>query len=207
MKKWLFIWICLGSAPAMASVPQQITYQGTLKQAGIAANGSFTMTFQLTDSSGKTQYWNSGPMSVNVTQGLFSVPLSPTGVDWANVSPYIVVSVGGQTLSPPEPVTSTAYALECGSIKGMIAMFADSCPAGWTRFAALDNRFPMGGMSYGTVGGSATHNHGGWTGKPSAILASDAGANFGSPAPDHLHSISPDSNIPPYLTVVFCQKQ
>ncbi len=40
---------------------------------------------------------------------------------------------------------------------GMIAMFARSCPAGWTRFAEMDNRFPIGASDYtGVFGGSST---------------------------------------------------
>ncbi len=54
---------------------------------------------------------------------------------------------------------------------GMIAMFDTSCPSGWTRFTALDNRFPYGGASYGAAGGSATHTHG--AGSYSAASAGD----------------------------------
>jgi hypothetical protein len=207
MKKWMVIVIGLLAGPGWAIAPQKITYQGTLKQSGAAAQGTYSMTFRLTDSQGLTQYWSSSPMTVAVSQGLFSVVLSPTGVDWANITPYIEVNVNGQVLLPREAVNSTAYALECGSIAGMIAMFAGSCPAGWTHFAGLDSRFPMGGASYGAIGGSATHNHGGRTGPPNAQEISDAGNNFGSPVSNHWHSIAADSNIPPYLTMVFCQKQ
>jgi len=44
---------------------------------------------------------------------------------------------------------------------GAIMMFAAACPAGWTRFTALDNVFPLGSAAYGTAGGSSsnTHNH------------------------------------------------
>ncbi|MCB4755988.1 MAG: hypothetical protein LHV69_02980 [Elusimicrobia bacterium] len=38
---------------------------------------------------------------------------------------------------------------------GLIAMFAQSCPAGWSRFGLLDNRFPLGVSSYtGSTGGN-----------------------------------------------------
>ena len=168
------------------------------------------MLFRITDSTGLNQYWSSGPTSVTVTQGLFSAVLSPTGVDWQNVVPFVEVNVDGQTLLPREPVNSTAYALMCGSIAdgsvltGMIAMFAQNCPAGWTRFAPLDSRFPMGAGVYGTTGGSATTNTG--TG---VVFSSGQGsgsfwadwkrADNGSPG-------SPASTLPPYLTVVYCQK-
>lgn len=197
-------------------VPSQITYQGTLKQSGVAANGTYTMTFRLTDNGGLTQYWSSGPMPVTVSQGLFSALLSPTGVDWQNVTPYIEVNVSGQVLLPREPVTSTAYALMCGSVAnetGMIAMFAEICPSGWTRFGALDGVFPMGGAAYGATGGSATHSHsmGGPSSTDTGVVFS-SGQGSGSFLSDwgragHRHSVSAESNLPPYLTVVFCQKQ
>ena len=43
---------------------------------------------------------------------------------------------------------------------GMIAAFDVACPAGWTRYAQLDNRFPLGSASAGATGGSSTHSHG-----------------------------------------------
>lgn len=57
---------------------------------------------------------------------------------WAPVS-------GG---APVDPVPS-----------GLIAIFTTGCPAGWTRVAGLDNRFPLGHTQYGLFGGNATHLH------------------------------------------------
>jgi hypothetical protein len=42
---------------------------------------------------------------------------------------------------------------------GLIALFDDSTPTGWTRFSALDSYFPRGYSSYGVTGGSSTHTH------------------------------------------------
>jgi hypothetical protein len=42
---------------------------------------------------------------------------------------------------------------------GLIAMFATSCPSGWTRVAGLDNRVPLGSTSTGATGGASTHAH------------------------------------------------
>ncbi len=171
------------------SVPNQITYQGTIKQAGVPVNGSVSMSFRLTNPTGTTVYWSSGNMSVDVRNGLFSANLNTSGVDWQNVTPYIELSVQGQVLLPREPLTSNAYALMSGGIvdgavttpkiadgaitqakldpavqglqipAGLIAMFAGSCPAGWMRFTSLDGLFPMGGSTFGASGGSASHVH------------------------------------------------
>lgn len=42
---------------------------------------------------------------------------------------------------------------------GGIIMFDVACPAGWTRFTALDGRFPRGAAVFGATGGSSTHTH------------------------------------------------
>ena len=95
---------------------------------------------------------------------------------------------------------------------GMIAMFAGPCPTGWTRFSALDNAFPMGGANYGATGGSATHSHtlGAPTDKATGVVFSSGqgSGSFGTDwgRADHVHSVSTGSNIPPYLTMVYCVK-
>jgi hypothetical protein len=42
---------------------------------------------------------------------------------------------------------------------GLIAIFDTACPAGWTRYNQLDNRFPLGSPSAGGTGGTDTHSH------------------------------------------------
>lgn len=134
---------------------------------------------------------------------------------------------------------------------GLIAMFAQSCPSGWSRFSPLDDRFPMGAASYsGSPGGSAAitglttevagahshtvnpHTHGVGTlvaGPPDSVetdyksaggawaaSASHSHALSGETAPSspgtdiqgaHTHVIDSDGSWrPPYLGVVFCEK-
>lgn len=52
------------------------------------------------------------------------------------------------SLAPVDPIPS-----------GMIGMFTTNCPAGWTRVAGLDGRFPLGATSWGSQGGSNQHKH------------------------------------------------
>jgi len=235
------------------TIPSQITYQGTLKQSGLPATGTKTMLFRLTNQDGTQVYWSSGNQSVAVANGLFSAQLSPTGVDWQNVTPYIEVSIEGQQLSPREPVAASVYAMMSQSIvdgavtpskvasgyglvpSGMIGMFETSCPAGWTVYTALQGKFPAGvdpnnaaQFTAGQSGGSLTHSHsiamapahshGGSTGGPSATVLVNAGSNARVPTESHTHIISPDgahdhggstgisSSLPPYMSVVFCEK-
>ena len=181
---------CLFAAQLYASgIPAHITYQGTLRDKGVPANGSYTLSFRITDVTGLTQYWASGPQTVTINQGLFTVLLSPAGVDWQNVTPYIEVSVGspGQTLGPLEPINASVYANMSESVvdgaitqakidptsfdtpgvglvpQGAILMFNTNCPSGWTRFSVLDNGFPLGVdpalIPPSTTGGTSSHAH------------------------------------------------
>src|SRR5438552_3142884 len=112
MKKaaYLIVLNLIASGPAVWAIPSQITYQGTLRQKGVPTTGTKTMFFRITDQDGTQVYWSSGNKSVQITNGLFSTQLSPSGVDWQNVTPYIEVSIEGQILLPREPVTATVYA-------------------------------------------------------------------------------------------------
>jgi hypothetical protein len=71
---------------------------------------------------------------------------------------------------------------------GMIAMFDVSCPAGWTRVAALDGRFPRGSTVFGGVGGASTHGHG-----DSFAVAAHTHASGTLSIPSHNHGGSTGS--------------
>jgi len=70
----------LAAAAAAAAMPlPQLAYQGRLKEAGVAANGARSFVFSLLDSTG-LEVWNSGTVTVTVTDGLYSVVLGATGM-------------------------------------------------------------------------------------------------------------------------------
>jgi len=120
-----------------------------------------------------------------------------------------------------------------GVPSGMIAMFDSACPAGWTRFAALDGRFAQGSTVYGGTGGAATHTHavdppitdtstvadhkhtqtgGGLLGGPGPHEPAEEGfqtsANGGHSHTVNIASFASDaaSSLPPYVNVIFCRK-
>ena len=256
MKRMGFlIGLLLGSGPLWAgSVPNQITYQGTLKQVGLPATGTYIMQFRLTNADGTTQYWTSGDVSVSVNNGLFSTLLNPTA-DWQNLSPYIEVSVAGQVLTPREPVTSNAYALMSQSVvdgavttakldpsvsgylipQGMIAIFATACPTGWAVFPGLQGHFPVGAdpsnpglFTVNVSSGNLTHSHTlttfktytngegagsiGWSPTIDGGTWPTALNNFTVGNGNDLYNqvnnyTDSQSNLPPYLSVIFCVKQ
>ena len=209
MKKMimLFLFGLLGSS-SVWSMPSQITFQGTLKQNNVPVNTTKNMQFNFVDSSGAS-IPGTNPISVanvQVTNGLFAVqlPIDPT-IPWQQYTPYVQVSVEGQILSPNQPLNANLYAI-AAIPQGMIAMFAGPCPTGWTSFGPLNNAnaFPMGGTSYGATGGSATvaTTHG-----VSFVSGQGSGSFWSSwRNGDPTLSDKPVSQLPPYVTMVFCQK-
>ena len=118
----LFLGMIASAACWGGAVPSQITYQGTIKERGVPVTGDRDMQFRITDNAQvPTAYWTGPVTPVSVTQGLFSVPLTPTGVPWQDVTPYIELSVGPvggtlQVMLPREPITATAYSLISGTV-------------------------------------------------------------------------------------------
>jgi len=223
MIKTAVITIIVGVASSLAwATPSQITFQGTLKQDGVPVNTTKNMQFNFVDGSGATIPGTS-PVSVanvQVTNGLFAVqlPLDPS-IPWEQYTPFIQVLVEGQTLSPNQPLNANLFAV-AAIPQGMIMMSTSTCPAGWTRFSALDNAFPMGGASYGATGGSATHSHtlvedpsGQGAGSPNAVGVNTPGGQLGSYQGGSGFTVyttkdvtTSASNLPPYLTMIYCQK-
>jgi len=193
MRKILYVSLfALFTAHVMAAaIPAKITYQGTLRKGGVPTTGPTTLTFNIYKDADTSvaPIWSTKINNVPVNQGLFSVLISPTGIDWQNVTPYIAVGVGDppQMLGPAEPITATVYATLAGSVvdgavtrekidinsfqtpgpglvpAGAILMFNGDCPSGWSPFAGLADRMPLGaGNLYAlkSTGGFATHSHG-----------------------------------------------
>ncbi len=103
---------------------------------------------------------------------------------------------------------------------GMIAMFDTTCPAGWTRFSALDGRFARGASSYGSTGGADTHTHaidppntstGAYISDDWYYQNGDSSSRDYSWAHHHDVNISAfnsgsGNNLPSYLNMIYCKK-
>lgn len=96
---------------SIAAFPSQFTYQGSLKQNGAPVNGTYPLEFSLTNSDGSQIYWTSGVQNISIQEGLYRVDLSPTGVEWSGVEPYLQLTVNGNILLPREKLTASPYAL------------------------------------------------------------------------------------------------
>jgi hypothetical protein len=99
-------------------------------------------------------------------------------------------------------VATKAYVDSSGIPSGMIAMFTGSCPTGWTRFSALDGKFARGASSYGATGGSETHSHS----TNYSTQKYSSGTYYAGAVRSGTLSVYSSSHLPPYLDVIWCQK-
>jgi len=114
MRSLTFFTSCLVSLAFTASLsasPTSIIYQGSLKQSGTSVNGTYSMIFSITNADGSQVYWTSGSISTVIKEGLYRAELTPSGVDWGNVDPYIETRVNGTLLLPREKLSNAPYAL------------------------------------------------------------------------------------------------
>jgi hypothetical protein len=105
---------------------------------------------------------------------------------------------------------------------GMIVPFDTACPTGWTRYTALDSKFPRAAATSGGTGGSdAQHRH---QVNPSSqyctqyqisqtIICSASTAIKSTAKINHTHYFNlPNTNtsyhisLPTYINVVYCKK-
>jgi hypothetical protein len=93
-------------------VTQAFTYQGFLRQGGAPlTNPSQQMTFRIYDAlTGGTLLWNSGVLTVNVNNGLFTVQLNAPASVWTGAERFLEIQVGATTLSPRVRLNPTPYA-------------------------------------------------------------------------------------------------
>jgi hypothetical protein len=115
---------------------------------------------------------------------------STLGVVAAGATSVTTIKVGSSATSGHVLTTDAsgngtwqAAGIASGAVPtGMIALFDAACPSTWTRFSALDNKFPRGGSSYAAGGGQDTHTH---TVDPAAVSSATDGS--------HTHTVDPAS--------------
>jgi hypothetical protein len=74
-----------------------------------------------------------------------------------------------------------------GAPSGLILPSDVDCPAGWTRFAALDNKIVRGSILYGGTGGADTHLHAGPSHTHGVGSHSHTGVAHTHTGPSHTH--------------------
>lgn len=180
---------------AWADIPHVIRYQGTVVDAKqVPLEGPYTLTFRLYDAvDGGAEVWEETQTNVPVVDGQFSVLLGQvTPLDLPfDKDLWLSIEVGSDgEMSPRQRLSSVPYAYRAEVAEntktsaieddayrfvpsGIIVMATGpSCPAGYTRFAAMDGKFLVPGTTYNaTAGGSNTHDHGGATSSHALTVA------------------------------------
>jgi hypothetical protein len=122
MRRWLAV-SALSALVALSTitvaraqgVTQPFIYQGFLTQSGTPVNNlSQPMRFRIYDAlTGGAMLWDSGNLTVNVSNGLFTVQLNPPVSVWTGADRFLEIQInppGGPTLSPRVRIGSTPYA-------------------------------------------------------------------------------------------------
>jgi hypothetical protein len=119
MKRWLAVSVLSALVALMTlacvhaqGVTQPFTYQGFLRQGGAPLNNpSQSMRFRIFDAlTGGTMLWDSGALTVNVSNGLFTVQLNPPVSIWTGADRFLEIQVGTTTLTPRVRIGATPYA-------------------------------------------------------------------------------------------------
>ena len=173
-------------APSPATVPRAvvssgISYQGRLTNpAGVPLDGTYPMRFVVYDApGGGTALWDSGPLSVAVTNGLFNAQLAIDQLSLDGQALWLSITVDGQTLSPRQEILPAPYALSLRpgadivgqSIGATDAVLAGYAPATGTAlwadasggagiFGDSENNYGVWGSSNSGWGGYFTSDDG-----------------------------------------------
>ncbi len=126
----LFLFLILilaGMLPALGQTTVY-TYTGNLVESGNSANGSYDMQFSLYDAlSGGTQVGSTiSKAGVNVSAGVFSVPLDFGAASFPGAARFLEVAVrhaGGNTyttLSPRSQITTAPYSIRALTVTGPV---------------------------------------------------------------------------------------
>ena len=190
---WIGLMI-LGIPSAQAQVPHLIRYQATVTdKAGVPLEGPYTLTFRIYDAQTLgNKLWEEMQANVPIAKGSFSVFLggvTPLGLAFDKDLWLSIQVANDPEMTPRIRLTAvpTAYRAERAEVaeglanpvktstitddtnrlvpSGAIILWTGaSCPAGYTRAAALDGKFLASGATYNpAAGGSNTkdisHTH------------------------------------------------
>lgn len=210
-----------------AAVPHLINYQGKLTNSqGQPITGAVNVTFRIYDQeSGGSPLWTETYTGLTIDKGIFNVMLG--GVTALNLAfdkqYYLGIQVGSDTeMIPRQRLASSGYAVMSENTlsipHGIIVMWSGTIltiPTGWALCdgtngtpdlrAKFVRGAPNSSTNPGSTGGSATHNHGGNTSAAGGGVRSGDYDAQSSPS-GHSHTITSDSNLPPYYEVAFIMK-
>lgn len=120
--------------------PNEIRYNGKLKEFGEVTNGTKTMKFSIYDKlSGGNLIYPSEEAKIDVKNGIFSYNLKPkiSQEELATKELYLEIAIDGKILSPREKLTSVPYSLHSTSADNITSKTTEQ-----------DFSINIGGMDY-----------------------------------------------------------
>jgi len=172
-------WTAHNSFLAGASFAESLNINGGYPQAVLLNNtgavnerrmilmnylGGFYVQFQMDDGSPKANAFYVLPSGVLYANGAGIANLNGSNIT-AGIVPAARLGSGAAhagTFLRGDNVWAEVSGGGAGAVipPGLIAMFDIACPVGWTRYAAMDNRVPLGHPQVGIAGGASSHTHG-----------------------------------------------
>lgn len=129
--KLSFVLVLLCGTPLLAQTPlgTSFTYQGRMKQAGVAVDGALPITFRLYDQSvGGTPLASYFAGNVVIEDGLFTTAVDFGVAAFTGDARWVEVVVDGEVLSPRQPITAVPYALKVPGVDDHSLNAADGAP-------------------------------------------------------------------------------
>lgn len=112
---FIFISFCYAEAP------NEIRYNGKLKEYKVAVDGIKNMKFRLySQENGGNSLWEKDEY-IKVSSGVFSYVIKPDGVDWQQKDIYLEIEIDGKRLEPREKLTSVPYSLHSTSAEHSVS--------------------------------------------------------------------------------------
>ncbi|KKU78250.1 MAG: hypothetical protein UY04_C0044G0001, partial [Parcubacteria group bacterium GW2011_GWA2_47_7] len=161
-----------------------------------------------------------GTTSVPPQSGLRSQNSVANGTtDFAHT--HTLTATNTDEVNNEPPYTEVLFArlsVASGTPNYIITMWDDTPPTGWVNVSdaggALAGQFLKGSTTYGLTGGGTSHIHanivGAVTGVPNNLNNYKANVNYAQARAAHIHTVdisgfSDDSQIPPYVDVIFAK--
>jgi len=114
---WFTMISCFFAHTVVADIPKVISYQGRITDSGgtPVADGTYTMEFKFFDAvTGGNQEWESGPVSVELSGGVFNVLIGgdgqPAMLLFFEEDYWMEVTFDGAVQTPRQRIASTGYA-------------------------------------------------------------------------------------------------
>lgn len=157
----LALLLAAAAAPASATAPGVLTYQGRIKESGLPVTGARSVDVFVCPAATTLQSgcYDTGAQSVSVTNGLFRTTFTvvsgtpPSGVNWESGQWYLEVTVAGVAFTPRELVAAVPFAVYASSAATLVPNPGSSSIGVASDMVLAGSGFSVGGSTFVVAGG------------------------------------------------------